>query len=602
MRDLIHNTYFRLSTKILRVSILKTLLIHAESFATKTTEKALEEAEEIPGEYSVELRNVLVVFTTVEDGDSRNLVKLASDFVRDLKELVLKLKPATIILYPYAHLSRNLAKPREALEVLKFLEKTLQEEVKEIPVYRAPFGWYKQFSINCYGHPLSELSREYKVREEFITTGYNECLVSSKTVGTYELTPDSRYVKTMKWVLSKHKCLDVVAARWRPSERINEILSKFRFKLVEDIGLRLHRLDPALIIEDKLLELSESIINELKQTHDLHGEKIVTQGYSKDSGKSEEFLCFTTVEDLKHCVSSEATSDHIKTLIELDVLRERNSYYFYEVVSALKEPKPTDFRNYLTCLRKPQLTVLLNSEREALNLLRDLLSHVLRKLKKIELLDSLVPVVIVSQKIFEEGIQNSLNEVFNEFYEELLVVVKKDKTPWELAVEVYYIDSTETPTLLTKTSLWASTHELSEPSHKHVVTLASELLGPLEVLVYALIDKAHKTELAGKTPYIPAFLMPTQVRIIPVSKDHAGYAELIASRLRDAGVKADIDYREVGLGKKIRDAGINWIPYIVVVGDREKESETVNVRIRSTGLQKSMRIDEFVEFVKAALS
>ncbi|MEM0085940.1 MAG: His/Gly/Thr/Pro-type tRNA ligase C-terminal domain-containing protein, partial [Zestosphaera sp.] len=318
--------------------------------------------------------------------------------------------------------------------------------------------------------------------------------------------------------------------------------------------------------------------------------------------KSEEFLCFTTVEDLKHCVSSEATSDHIKTLIELDVLRERNSYYFYEVVSVLKEPKPTDFRNYLTCLRKPQLTVLLNSEREALNLLRDLLSHVLRKLKKIELLDSLVPVVIVSQKIFEEGIQNSLNEVFNEFYEELLVVVKKDKTPWELAVEVYYIDSTETPTLLTKTSLWASTHELSEPSHKHVVTLASELLGPLEVLVYALIDKAHKTELAGKTPYIPAFLMPTQVRIIPVSKDHAGYAELIASRLRDAGVKADIDYREVGLGKKIRDAGINWIPYIVVVGDREKESETVNVRIRSTGLQKSMRIDEFVEFVKAALS
>ncbi|MEM1687125.1 MAG: His/Gly/Thr/Pro-type tRNA ligase C-terminal domain-containing protein [Zestosphaera sp.] len=52
----------------------------------------------------------------------------------------------------------------------------------------------------------------------------------------------------------------------------------------------------------------------------------------------------------------------------------------------------------------------------------------------------------------------------------------------------------------------------------------------------------------------------------------------------------------------MRDAGINWIPYIVVVGDREKESETVNVRIRSTGLQKSMRIDEFVEFVKAALS
>jgi threonyl-tRNA synthetase len=54
----------------------------------------------------------------------------------------------------------------------------------------------------------------------------------------------------------------------------------------------------------------------------------------------------------------------------------------------------------------------------------------------------------------------------------------------------------------------------------------------------------------------------------------------------------------VSLGRKIRDAGIEWIEYIVVVGEREKESGTVNVRVRSAGLQKSMKIDEFLDLLK----
>ncbi|MFN3268817.1 MAG: threonyl-tRNA synthetase editing domain-containing protein, partial [Zestosphaera sp.] len=370
---------------------MRILLIHAESFTTKTVEKALEEAEEIPGEYSIRLENALVVFTTIEEGDSRNLVELARDFVKDLKDLTIKLKPAAIVLYPYAHLSRNLAKPYEALEVLKTLEEVLREEIKEIPTYRAPFGWYKRFSINCYGHPLSELSREYKAEERIKTAELNECFVYSRTSGTQKLVPDSKHVKTMKWVLSKHRCLDVVTTRWRPSERINELLSKFRFKLVEDTGLRLHKLGPAIIIEDKLLELSESVINELRESHDLQGEKIITQGYSEDVERSEEFLCFTTTEDTKHCVSSEATSNHVKVLIESEVLKERSNYYLYEVASVLKETKPSDFRNYLKCLRKPQLTVLLSSKREALDLIGDLLNHTLKKLEKIELLNHLMP-------------------------------------------------------------------------------------------------------------------------------------------------------------------------------------------------------------------
>ncbi len=579
---------------------MRALLIHAESFKAKTTERALKEAEEISEEYSIELKNALVVFTTVEEGDSRNLSGLALDFVRDLKDLVATLKPSAVVLYPYAHLSKNLARPHEALEVLKFLENALREEIVEIPVYRTPFGWYKQFSINCYGHPLSELSREYRFEEGVKVTAFNECFVIGRVSGTRELTPDSEYVKKLKWVLSRHKCLDVSVTRWGPSERVKELLNKFRFKLLEDTGLRLRRLGPAIIIENKLLELSESIIKEIERGHGLRGERVISQGYSKDSEGGDEFLCFEVAGGIKHCVSSEAFSDHVKILMESGVLEEGGSYYLYEILNVLKEPKQSDFRNYLMCLRKPQLTILSNNVKEVLKLLADLLSHVFEKLAKIELLGHSVLVLRVSQKVFEEGIPSYLSEALNKFYDEFVLVVEKDGAPWKLSAELYYIDSTETPTLLTKTSAWVLTQNPPRASNENLVALSSELLGPLEVLVYALIDRAHKMELAGKTPYIPAFLMPTQVKVIPVSKNLIEYAELVASKLREAGIGVDVDRREVGLGRKIRDAGIEWIEYIVVVGDREKESETVNVRIRSAGLQKSMKINEFLDFLKNA--
>jgi len=581
---------------------LRTLLIHAESFKAKTTDKALKEAEEIPGEYSIELKNALVVFTTVEEGDSRNLSGLALGFVRDLKDLVVTLKPSAVVLYPYAHLSKNLARPHEALEVLKFLENVLREEIKEVPIYRTPFGWYKQFSINCYGHPLSELSREYRPEGGVKVTAFNECFVIDRVSGTRKLAPDSEHVKKLKWVLSKHECLEVPVMRWGPSERVKELLSKFRFKLVEDAGLRLRRLGPAVNIENKLLELSESIVKELERMHGLHGERVVSQGYSKDLEKGEEFLCFETTEGIKHCVSSGAFSDHVKTLLELGVLKGEGSYYLYEILNVLKEPKQSDFRNYLMCLRKPQLTILSNNLRDTLKLFADLFSHVLEKLMRIEVLDHSMLVLRVNQKVFEEGIPSYLNEVLNKFYEEFTLVVEKDSTSWKLSTELYYMDSTETPTLLTKTSAQVLTSNSSKTSHENLVALSSELLGPPEVLVYALIDRAYKMELAGKTPYIPAFLMPTQVKVIPVNKNLIDYAELIASKLREAGVGVDVDRREVGLGRKIRDAGIEWVEYIVVVGDRERESGTINVRIRSSGLQKSMKVDEFLDLLKTNLS
>jgi threonyl-tRNA synthetase len=64
-----------------------------------------------------------------------------------------------VLLYPYAHLSKNLGSPRKAKGFLNNLRQSLRKE--GIEVHKSPFGWYKAFSLSCIGHPLAEGYREF---------------------------------------------------------------------------------------------------------------------------------------------------------------------------------------------------------------------------------------------------------------------------------------------------------------------------------------------------------------------------------------------------------------------------------------------------------
>jgi hypothetical protein len=117
----------------------------------------------------------------------------------------------------------------------------------------------------------------------------------------------------------------------------------------------------------------------------------------------------------------------------------------------------------------------------------------------------------------------------------------------------------------------------------------------LERYILYLLIHALAFQATGTTPSIPLWLSPIQVRIIPVKPEHKDYAEKIAAELAEKGFRVDIDDRSMGLGKRIREAGRQWIPYIVIVGSREVESGTLNIRVRRTNDQFIASIDEFVE-------
>ena len=92
----------------------------------------------------------------------------------------------------------------------------------------------------------------------------------------------------------------------------------------------------------------------------------------------------------------------------------------------------------------------------------------------------------------------------------------------------------------------------------------------------------------------PLWLSPVQVKIMPISDNQKDYAFDIAEKLENAGIKIEVDSRQEKIGYKIREAQLQKIPYMLILGDKEKESNSVGVRTRKEGDIGAMKLDEFI--------
>ena len=138
---------------------------------------------------------------------------------------------------------------------------------------------------------------------------------------------------------------------------------------------------------------------------------------------------------------------------------------------------------------------------------------------------------------------------------------------------------------------------------KRPLILHCSASGAIERVMYALLEKAYFMVEGGKLPMLPVWLSPTQVRIIPVSEKFIDYALNVASKIENENIRVDVDDRDETLGKKIRDAATEWIPYIAVVGEREMRENKLTVTIRKESTQQeqkkvTMDIDELVSLIK----
>ena len=135
---------------------MKLLLVHADYLNYQIREKA-KFAEEVPSAKRVGgMRNPLIAFACAEtvDEKSGDVIEKTADEIRGVAT---KVKAQNIVLFPFAHLSDDLASPEIAIQILKCVKCKLTDDGYQ--VLRVPFGWYKIFEYKCKGHPLAVQSR-----------------------------------------------------------------------------------------------------------------------------------------------------------------------------------------------------------------------------------------------------------------------------------------------------------------------------------------------------------------------------------------------------------------------------------------------------------
>jgi threonyl-tRNA synthetase len=96
----------------------------------------------------------------------------------------------------------------------------------------------------------------------------------------------------------------------------------------------------------------------------------------------------------------------------------------------------------------------------------------------------------------------------------------------------------------------------------------------------------------------PVWLSPDQVRVIPITDSHNGYALSLVSQMKEQGIRAEADLSSERMNSKIRQAQLFKVPYMLVVGEREMSEGTVSLRRRDGSRQDGMPVDEFILTVR----
>ena len=125
---------------------------------------------------------------------------------------------------------------------------------------------------------------------------------------------------------------------------------------------------------------------------------------------------------------------------------------------------------------------------------------------------------------------------------------------------------------------------------KRPVVIHRAILGTSDRFISFLIEETKGN--------LPVWLSPLQVKILTIADRHIEYADNLAQILERAGIRVEVDDREEKMGYKIREAQLQKVPYMIVIGDKEVEENKVNVRTRGVQEQVAMDKDEFIAKIK----
>lgn len=581
---------------------MRILLIHSDylNYNVKNKTPVAEEIEDAKKQGAFD--ESLVVFTAVEKDDENNPQGIVKNLVKEVIKTNDQVKAENIVLYPYAHLSSSLSSPKVAVQVLKDAEETLIGE--GLNVKRVPFGWYKAFEISCKGHPLSELSRTITAEEE--DEGEVEKKPSSWSIldgnklididdfkfendqleklVSYELgtgASDAGEPPHVKLMREKELCdyesaSDVGNLKWFPKGRlVRDLLADYVYNLVVDQG--------AMPIETPIFyDLDNEAIN-------VHAAKFGERQYRTDTKKNLmlRFAC---------CFGAfRVMADPFITWKNLPAkLYELSTYSFRfekkgEVVGLkrLRAFTMPDFHSFCADM---------DSTLEEFSKQTDMCIQTGLDL------DVNYEIIFRATKDFYDENKEWMYSIGKKIGKPVLLeILPERKHYWSCKIDFAAIDylgrPIENPTVQidVESGKRFDITYLGEDGKEHYPTiLHCSPTGSIERVICSLLEKTA-IEIDEKAPMLPTWLSPIEVRIITVGEDHKDFANELYDKINAENIRVDVDDRDESVGKKIRNAATEWIPYIFVVGDNEKESGVFSVTVRETGEKVDMTVDELIK-------
>jgi len=592
---------------------MRILQLHCDNISYEPTKKEIQSAEEIDPK-PVSIDEVVVCFVAVEKDDTEDIAK---DAISQIQESMKKIGCQKLLLYPYAHLSSDLAAPSTALSLLKLME----SQCSGLEVSRSPFGWTKSYNVKVKGHPLAESSKV--ITSESKKEHTSDALDSESKIKSYWyiLSPDGKMEEFDKFNFSNHKKLEVLAKYESAKKRVTDeppphvaLMKKLAiadYESASDQGNMRYFPNGRLIKSQLERYVTDSVKEyggyevETPIMYDSHHpsmesyfNRFPARQYSIDSEGKHLFLRFAAcfgqflmAHDFQ--MSYKNLPYRLYELTRYSFRREQSG----ELVGLRRLRAFTMPDCHAFCSDMPQA---IEEFRTRFDLSRDVLNG-----------------VGITQDDYEMAIRFT-EDFYNENKDLVVEMVKKIGKPvlvemWKerffyfvLKWEFNYIDNSGKASALSTDQIDVENgnrygiefiDEKNTP--KNPIILHNSPSGAIERVMYTLLEKAATDSKEGRKPQLPLWLAPTQVRVIPLKGEFLDFSKDLAQNLSSQTIRADIDDRNESIGKRIRDAEKEWIRYILVIGEREAGSKNLSIRDRNTSDVRELSFDEFISEINS---
>lgn len=593
---------------------MRILQLHTDFIEYEPIEKEIAQAEEAEKK-KYRLEDILVLFTCVEEGDNEEVGRKA---IEEVKDFLQKIKSNRILIYPFAHLSSNIARPNDALKVIREMENFAKKS--GIETFRAPFGWNKALQIKVKGHPLAEQSRSISPlkKEEKVSEAVK---VEEKIKSSwFILSPDGKLTEVNKFNFSKYprlkKFSDYEISKVRavqqtpPHVTLMKKLEIADYEEGSDPGnLRWYpkgRLIKSLLenfVTQKVIEYGGMEV-ETPIMYDFQHPALANylnrfpaRQYIVKSEDKELFLRFSACFG-QFLMSKDAQISYknlpfkIYELTRYSFRREKSG----EVVGLKR----------LRAFTMPDVHAFCKDMKQAMDEFIIRFKLCMEVLKEIGLEKEDYELAIRFTKEFYEKNKKFVLSLVKLFGRPVLVEIWPERFFYfVLKWEFNFVDNLNKAAALSTDQIdienaerYGITYTDKNGKKKYPIILHCSPSGAIERCIYALLEKAYSEQQEGKIPKLPLWLSPTQVRIIPVSNKFLKESEKIASELEKNYIRVDIDDREETVSKKIREAEIEWVPIICVIGSKEVKEKIITARIRERKEVKEMKLEKLIEMIK----